>query len=463
MEKGTPPVSAAAAAAASAVASPSSSGPPAEVNVSQNQPVPVKTMWTEIAKNNVYIKETMFLGKKFLEDEKLLRKSCVVDSENGKIWKVVDYLPQCVITFELLLQRHDVIKGKGYKLDTLTFLMSSIADVLVSAVNELHSKDLFKSVPWWEKTFSRSVKTETDFDYARDVILLAALAHGCPLVAKTFDQNTLFNTRQVEEVYGMWVVCQSDEIRVFIENMPSFKKIVDGKNVQSHWHCCYTNQWTGPVASTTIRDMCEHPENNPKVEMDFYEKLCIEDIERTVQTRDGDFTKRVLQRIKTIPFWQRHFINDNYGVCSFFKAMCCCIHMTSVPSNPYIATQESMDDVFDVLLGESEKMCADILSDSKYAFALIAETVYRQKYDYAVKMVNVFHASVSDEVYFEGLLLVVFQARQNVLILDDSDPAISFMRTFISAHREILERLRDHPQFDETFEYVIVPIEEPTP
>jgi hypothetical protein len=411
-----------------------------------------------------YILKTIKIADKFLKNEPLISKLSIIDTAEGKVWKMAQYLVECVQTIERLLKRREMIAGKGLKVDDLTLKIERIISTVEDTVFNVINQEILVESLWWEETFTKVKNSGKDSETATDIILLTALAHNCILTAAVLDRGSLFNTRAVEEVYGMWVVCKSDEMRRFIETMPSFKNRVDGHAIQSHWHCNYTNQWTGVISSDLIRVSCQHPESDTKDTMDYHIKLCIEDIERTVQTRDSKFMEYVLHRVQSIPYWQRYFVNGNYGMCSLFKAMCCCIHMANFPSHPYIGTQESADNMFDTLLKAIEKMCTDLVTEPRYAISLLTVSVYCRKYDYAAKLIKHINATDSgSSLYLSGLMVVIFQARENVLERSDSDPAITFIRTFVGSHIEILDDIRNRPQYDEIMEYALLPIGKPTP
>ena len=406
-----------------------------------------------------YIEITRKMAETYLEDEQMVMKDSIEEIGDEIVWKVEKYLRYCVVTLESILRRCEVIKKAGYNATDILRIVDRIVISVVISIEETTDLDIPVDVPWWEETFCSS----KGFEAAGDMVLLAALAYDCTLTAAKFDNDTMFNARTVEEVYGMWVPLRSESVRMFVESMPSFQDIVFDKNVQSHWHCCYTNRWTGAMASSLLLHECHHPINDPEVTMGFYFKLCLEDIERTVQTRDSKLMELVLERIKEFVQWYADFQDGKYGVCCLFKAMTCCIFMTTVPFNPHIADHENTDDMFNALLNAIETMCPVLLSQAKYAYPILVEAVFYHRYDYALKLLKQIRTVASDQFHLSGIMLTVKHAHGDIENMLGTDPAVMFIHTLIELHPEIVVDIRNDPDYGETMEFVLQTAGRPPP
>ena len=294
-----------------------------------------------------------------------------------------------------------------------------------------------------------------------DFLLFAALANGCLLTAARLDKGTLFNYKNPEEVYGLWLLNRDKKVRKFVKNMPNFRALTQGVTVESHQYCLKCNNWSGAQAAYLLTST-GHPLIPVGVTVDYLTKLHIEDIERVVCTRDAALMNAVISKVKRFYQWSRFFIGDNFGVCCFFKSICGCISMSVQPHHPYLSPDVSMDPMFDALLGAIAKMCPDLLTDTKYAYYIVLAAAYAKRYDYATKMLEMINV-VNGAINLGILLLVMETACEDVIELNPEDVSITFMRRLVSVNSALEVFLREEEDQNETIQYVLTLVNKPVP
>jgi hypothetical protein len=444
VERSTPSSnsSSSAAAAAAAAASEQSYGQPEQQSLQDNQE-PDTVDENKMHSINYNVMYT--IAQDLLNDEpKVEEATCVADEEGKVPFYAEIYLKDYVKLMETLLVRCKKQEPK--------WLSSTLTRVLDNIERTLSSRDLKIIRPWWEETLFLS-DSRKGFHSGSDAVLLAALANECLITASRLDKGTLFLTRSVEEVYGLWILKGNKHVRKFIENMPSFKTLTNGVKVDQHEQCAENNNWSG-IRAALLLSSTGHTTVNFGPPIDFLVKLRIEDMERAVCTRNVALMNEVIRNVKKINQVTRYFIEDHFGMCCLFKAICGCISMSAFFPNPYMSIDVPMDAMFDTVLGEIKKMCPDLLTDSKYAYAIVLAAVYTKRYDYAAKILNVTHEINANE-NMTRLMVVIEQLMEDVTEVALGDPCIDFMCTLVSQYPQLVDYLRDHHGQDPIALYVL--------